>query len=87
MDDADYFSFAANENHVERNRRVLHPERIYFLGWKNKQHAAIERQLAPIHQANLALLRSGGDLNVKIDLTFCGFNDHFGLRMASYRSC
>ena len=43
MDDADDFAIAANENHVERNRRVLHPELIDFLAWKDKQHSVIGR--------------------------------------------
>ena len=84
MDDADDFSLATNKNHVQRNRRVLHPERIYSLTWKDKQHPVIWRQLAPIHQADLALLWSGGDLDLKADRPIGGFNGHFGLGLASY---
>ena len=83
MDDADDFSLAADEDHIEWNRRVLHPERIYFLGWEDKQHAVTGWELAPIHQTNLALLRSAGDLDLKTDLAFGGFNGHFGLGLAS----
>ena len=86
MDDADDFSVAANEDHIERNWRVFHPERIYFLDWKDKQHALIGWKLAPVHQANLALLRSAGDLNLKADLAFGGFNGYFRLRPTSYKT-
>lgn len=56
-------SVGPNENHIERNERVLHPERNVLRRLIGKDHAVIWRKGAPEHETNLLLLGSGGDLN------------------------
>lgn len=52
-----------NEDHVERNERVLHPEGDVLRRLIGKDHAVIGRKGATKHEAGLLLLRSGGDLD------------------------
>src|SRR3546814_14112689 len=64
---------AADEDHVERDQRVLHPEaRDPGLG-KGKEHAAVLRQFGAKHQRLALLFLAARDLDGKaVDLAVGG---------------
>ena len=53
----------ANEDHVQRDQRILHPERDRLRRVIGKDHAAIGGQRRPVHQARFLLLRRARDLD------------------------
>ena len=48
-------SIRGDEQHVERNAGVVHPEGVNGFVWPRKQHSALRRELGAIHQAVLLL--------------------------------
>ena len=65
----------ANEQHIERDKGILHPHGDWRLNGKIKQHAAIARQIAPKHQAARALFHRPHDLDLK-GFRAVGCNNH-----------
>jgi hypothetical protein len=51
LDDARDRLVARDEDHVERDERVVHPERVIALAAHHEQHAGVERQMLAVHEA------------------------------------
>ena len=65
IDDPRHRAVAGDEDHVERDVGVLHPEGDRAVALELEQHAAIHRHEAAIHQPPLARRRRRGDLDRK----------------------
>ena len=57
------------EDHVERDKRIFHPERNGGLTLVDEKHPRAARHLAPVHQPNRALGRVIGHLDSEMCLT------------------
>ena len=55
-----------NEDYVQRDEGVLHPEAESLLPLKDEDHAAVAPQALAAHQPHGALLRRVGDLQEEI---------------------
>src|SRR5215469_13033503 len=69
----------ADEHHVERDERVLHPERHRAVDREDEDHPGVGRQRSPVHQTVLALLARPCHLEVQVGLG-CVHDDDDGKR-------
>src|SRR2546425_1913535 len=65
-----------DENNVQRQGGVLHPEGQQFFVGKEEQHAMKLRQLGPVHETELSFFRGVGDFNANADrIALLGMDD------------
>ena len=70
-----------DEDDIERHGRILHPERLGGLAWKDEQHAVPVGQRGAVHQAVAACLRGVGDFYADPDrVAGVGMYDDLGRR-------
>src|SRR5215469_8463231 len=80
LGDAQDAAVGANEEHVERDEGVLHPERDRLIEPEIEQHTVALRQLAPEHQAVLLFLRRDRQLDLEgMDAALAGDLDRLQL--------
>src|ERR1041385_3626119 len=68
LDDAGDRHVAGDEDHVERDEGVAHPERPVLLLLHQEQHSLIGRQVLAEHEAALALCGGLDDLHLDRDI-------------------
>jgi hypothetical protein len=77
-DDAHNVVTLSNEDHVEGQRSVLHPELLRGFIWKDEQHTRIRCQITAVHEPARARLRRRDDLDRHTHRTGCRIDDDFG---------
>ncbi len=75
-DDPDDLLVCPNEDHVERQRRILHPKALLLLRGEYEEHPRIWRQIFSIHQPVAARLRCVGNLDVDGDVALLTVDQH-----------
>ena len=63
-DDADHRPILAEEDHVERDERVVHPERMLVGDFEEEEHSPVAGQIGPEHQTSRLLRFRARDLDL-----------------------
>lgn|GEM_PF-6389735 len=63
LHDSDHFHAPIDEDHIQRNERILHPESLHLILLKDEEHAGFRCQFLSVHQASGTLLVAPNDLN------------------------
>ncbi len=76
--DVHHAAVGADEDDVERNQRVLHPERHRIGRAEIEQHAFVGVEMGPVHQAERAGLGRIGELDLEMVLARRGLDHEVG---------